>query len=215
MKTTIFFWVFICIIIPAKAQHKYDWNKYKNLSFKEDSVQSYINVYTKAGIIYPITQSQADIEIRMSFPNFFNLSKRREIYAIKCFKDSIVGECIEYSILDSEMYKVDSTVRAQSCSPIMKRVGKHNAYIVSAYHGPLRNRNLDSAIKVLLENRLFTLDDFSKTLDSIYKINPKLLDDSSRSTSMYRNPNMHYLLEVKLFKKYRNFRPGNSYYYPG
>jgi hypothetical protein len=212
MKVILLF-IFLCFIIYVQAQNKYDWSKYASLPFKQDSVQSFSNMYTEAGGIYPITQSKADIEIRL----FLNrIHKTRGMYIIQCFKDSIVGEYVKYFLAGPDEYKMDSMLMA----PDYKIVGKYKTLTTLTCTFKTSNKiNLDSVVTELIKNKIFVLDDVKKLVDSFYEINPKLNNPDSMAQNnslqyFYKtHSNNYYVLEIKFLNKYRNFRFGSSWFY--
>ncbi|GAB2837555.1 hypothetical protein [Ferruginibacter profundus] len=82
--------------IFAQAQHKYDWSKYDSLTIKSDSLP--IGKYWNSGydsVLYPITESKADIEIRY----YSQLEKIGCIYTMRAFGDSILFNTAQPSLV--------------------------------------------------------------------------------------------------------------------
>jgi hypothetical protein len=165
--------------------------------FKEDSVPYYANNFAKFGVIRPLKESSASVEIRV-------YSGRRwgrfadDLFIITSNKGKI------------EFADYNGKSAALSISDDMSKLGwklvtkdGNNGYFVMVSH-PQPSISGDVLFQFLDSNHLFLLKDEISLIDSMKSAGVALNDPCKGMPDCFSNDS--YLIEIKMGRKIRSFR---------
>jgi hypothetical protein len=169
--------------------------EYNVSEFKQDSILSFSDWYTENHIITSIKNSRADFEVRMVASTQLYKPSFGYLFIIKGVRDSFFFELTHFEIGNS----ADSSFRHDHILSFYG--GGRNSAIFGSTKRVTPRTNIDSTIQRLINNKLFTLQDYSTIIDSINKANGKI--NPKRKSS---RPGANYFFQVKVKNMYRNFR---------
>jgi hypothetical protein len=173
------------------AQQKIDWAKYDSLPFTEDKAEDFINRQVAEKIIYPITASDADVEIRRYIYPFGN--QNLEIHILKIYKDSSTLSVVQYANnqFRKKDYYTDSLGLDRNRNIIQRKI------LTKTYEG-----DPSLMLDTLGQNYLLSMKNQTDFLDSLKGNGVKV---TSPCEGGYHCVDISTLYEIKYKNKFRNF----------
>lgn len=171
----LLFSFFTTVTVCSHAQKKYDWSKYEDLKFKQDAAIPLFIWGFEKGIIDPVNESKANIEIRC-YEGWYN--GVGNIYVMKCFDDTIVYERISGS------YSSNVTLKPED-STFYNNGGDYFDWKVEKL---CINKKGDKILDSLIERKLLSMEDIKSIKEQLQ--NKYIKDISPDSLSFTIKPEL-------------------------
>ncbi len=199
MKHTLINLLLLVFVNQTFAQNSPQIEKCKCgiTSFKDDSVQSFTNLFVLDNIISPITKSKAIVEFRL-FPSG-NVHGSGSIYVISCFGDSIAVTEVSYA------YKVKSEEFDSLREPDFHIVHKNDSgdYVIRGFLERRVKISWDSVMTAFSKNNAFALKDYNQIISELKSANIKYVDPA-KSGPPPKDFFANNILEIKFGNHFRN-----------
>ncbi len=191
------------------AQQKIDWAKYDSLPFKEDTIQSFNNKFTRDYIIEPILNSNADIELRY-YCNDKVLGNKGQIKSVRCYRDSVVIQNVSY-FYSRIRVNDNSKNYVEKVSHYPPLYANDSWFVYSVKKTSFYPKDLfNSMFTRLIESGLFVTPDQTSIVEEYSKKGIVIQSPCKGKEDCYDRP---VLLEIKAGNRLRNIHLRTLDYY--
>jgi hypothetical protein len=180
----------------AFSQQSFDWSKYNDSPFKQDSAQSYLNSFSELANIGSILHSTAAIELRYCFSPGRGVYDQQILYQVK-----LDSQRVERRVYFMGYYRKSKPENAQYVGP----VGLLDCY--SREVTPSKPHE-DSLFAAAYSSVLIGIPDQRKLIDSLRKQNITVYDRDNNTYGIrcFHCPRGFDLVELKIGNQFRSFR---------